>query len=63
MQSRVTIAASCSSVQFSVPSGRTGRTMKRHFWFESSTLISTSGGRINPNSASTSRGQRTSLRR
>ena len=32
MQSRVTISASCSSVQFSVPAGRIGRTMKRHFW-------------------------------
>jgi hypothetical protein len=27
MQSRVTISASCSSVQFSVPAGRTGRTI------------------------------------
>src|SRR5204863_941031 len=63
MQSRVTISASCSSVQFSLPAGRIGRTMKRHFWFESSTLISTSGGSIKPNSASTWRGQRTSRRR
>src|SRR6478736_9463013 len=31
IQSRVTIAASCSSVQFSVPLGRTGRTIQRHF--------------------------------
>ena len=34
MQSRVTISASCSSVQLSVPAGRIGRTIKRHFWFE-----------------------------
>src|SRR4051794_26716704 len=34
-QSRVTISVSWSSVQPSVPSGRTGMTMKRFFWFES----------------------------
>jgi hypothetical protein len=56
MQSRVTISASCSSVQFPVPAGRTGRTMKRHLWFDSPTRTSTSGesGRIlrGPNAAS-----------
>src|SRR5207248_6571808 len=31
MQSRVTISASCSSLQLSVPAGRIGRTIKRHF--------------------------------
>ena len=46
MVSRVTIAASCSSVQPSVPSGRIGITMNRDFWFESCTRTSTSGGEV-----------------
>ena len=44
-QSRVTISASWSSSQPSVPSGRTGITMKRCFWLESSTRMATSSGR------------------
>src|SRR5918996_392050 len=62
-QSRVTISVSWSSVHPSVPAGRTGRTMKRCFWLESSTRIATSSGSWRPNSPSTCRGQRTIRRR
>lgn len=63
MQSRVTIAANCSSLQSSVPAGRTGSTRNRCFELESSTRISISGVRKRPNSASTCLGVRTIRRR
>src|SRR6185437_376341 len=59
MASRVTRAASCSSVNPSVPSGRRGRTRYLTMEVESLTRISTSSGMMVPNSARTARGSET----
>src|SRR2546427_2112678 len=54
--SRVTSAASWSSVMFSVPEGRSGRTRYRSSAVLSQTCSSTSSASCSPNSASTPRG-------
>src|SRR5579872_4394403 len=59
MLSRVTSAASFSSLQLSVPAGRIGSTMKRVSAVESQTRISVSVGSVTPKSASTPRGSLT----
>src|SRR5262249_8103235 len=53
IQSRVTSAASCSSLQPAVPSGRIGTTRKRVSAVESQIRISVPAGRVTPKSAST----------
>src|SRR4029077_10163392 len=59
IESRVTISASCCSLQPSVPAGRIGSTRKRVSAVESQTLISVSFGRLTPKSARTPRGSLT----
>src|SRR5262249_7247654 len=56
---RVTISASCSSVIFSVPEGRSGRTRYLNSAVLSHTRTSTSSGSFSPNSRSTPRGSMT----
>src|SRR5476651_812974 len=63
MLSRVTIAASCSSLQPSVPAGRIGSTRKRVSAVESQTRISVSFESATPKSASTPRGSFTARER
>src|SRR5581483_534763 len=55
----VTRAARSASASSPVPSGRAGSTMYLASDVESQTVISVSGGRVTPNSASTARGSRT----
>src|SRR5690349_22794237 len=55
----VTRPARSPSDRSPVPSGRAGRTMYLASDVESQTVISVSGGRVTPNSASTARGSRT----
>src|SRR6202044_1421674 len=59
MLSRVTSAASLSSLQPSVPAGRIGNTMKRVSAVESQTRMSVLAGSFTPKSASTPRGSLT----
>src|SRR5438132_1630733 len=61
--SRVTRAASCSSVQPSVPAGRSGRTRYRSSAVESHTRTSTSSFTSSPSSFSTPRGSMTARAR
>src|ERR1700743_183527 len=63
MESRVTISASCASLQPSVPLGRIGSTRKRVSAVESQTRISVSLGRLTTKSASTPRGSFTARER
>src|ERR1700750_366978 len=63
MLSRVTISASCSSLQPSVPFGRIGNTRKRVSAVESQTRTSVSFGRLTPKSFSTPRGSFTARER
>jgi hypothetical protein len=63
MQSRVTISASRSSLQFSVPGGRIGRTINRVSAVESQMRMSVSGGKVTPKSASTPFGSMTARER
>src|ERR1700761_7086806 len=63
MESRVTISASCCSLQPSVPAGRIGSTKKRVSAVESQTRISVSLGNATPKSASTPRGSLTARER
>src|ERR1700722_10756740 len=63
MQSRVTSAASFSSLQPSVPLGRIGNTMKRVSAVESQTRMSVSAGSLTPKSARTPRGSLTARER
>src|SRR6185437_1291382 len=63
MESRVTISASCSSLQPSVPAGRIGRTRKRVSAVESQTRMSVSFGSVTPKSARTPRGSFTARER
>ena len=61
--SRVTSAASFSSLQPSVPAGRIGSTMKRVSAVESQTLMFVPVGKVTPKSASTPRGSFTARER
>src|SRR5215469_1621138 len=63
MQSRVTRLASFPSLQFSVPLGRIGRTIKRVSAVESQTRMAVSVGSVTPKSASTPRGSLTARER
>src|SRR5689334_7651278 len=63
IESRVTSAASCSSLHPSVPAGRIGSTRKRVSAVESHTRISVSFGSVTPKSLSTPRGSFTARER
>src|SRR5262249_49786813 len=63
MESRVTSVASFSSLQPSVPAGRSGSTMKRVSAVESQTRIWVDVGSVTPKSASTPRGSITARER
>src|SRR5580698_8249287 len=63
MQSRVTSAASLSSLQPSVPAGRIGSTMKRVSAVESHTRTSVPAGSVTPKSVNTPRGLLTARER
>src|SRR4051794_28261240 len=63
MESRVTSAASASSVRCSLPAGRSGSTRYRISAVLSHTRISTSSANARPNSRSTPRGSMTARER